>query len=437
MKSKNNLPFSNLKFENWKNLLFFAIICCYFITFFLYFVYDDLGGDYQAYWITGKIADTKGYSEIYNLSEMKIVYRQIINDSGDQAKIETLLSNISPAPYFSVFFIPFQFLSRISVINGYKLWTFFNLVLLLGYLIFFLRRMDSRNHTYVSDMKLLIPFLISYPVFFNISCGQVEVFVLICAGEFLRNAAKKRPIISGLWLGGLLLKPQLLILVIPIFIIMRYWKALLGFFASSGIILLISLWLSGLAGMRALINLWTNYSDGVALIVPEIMINWRMVGVIINNLLNTSFGSVITGLGIILTILAVFFLIKQIPSYGSSLWVIKMIGVFAATLAITWHSNYHMAMVLIPFLVYALVNKLLPEKFILLWGITASVIFLGTRIIELFFFGLTKIDYFNFHLIVIAFIGLISNILILIFMIQYNDKLETSLTKRLSINYKS
>ena len=436
MKSKNR-PFSNLKLENWTNLLYFPIIFFYLIIFISFILGGARGSDYEAYWITGKIADTKGYSEIYNLSETKIVYRQIIDKSADQAKNYDLLNFTSPAPYFSLFFVPFQFLSRISVASGFIIWTFMNLVILIGYLIFFLRRIDSGNCTHVSNLKLLIPFLISYPVFFNIMCGQVEVFILICAGEFVRQAGNKKPILSGLWLGGLLLKPQLLILIIPIFIIMRYWKALIGFFASSGIILLISLWLSGLAGMRALINLWTNYSDGVAPISPEIMINWRMVGVNIDNLLNTSFGSVITGLGIILTILAVFFLIKQIPSYGSSLWVMKMMGVFAATLAITWHSNYHMAMVLIPFLVYALVNKLLPEKWIRFWGIATPVAYLGILIFELFFFGLTRIDPFNIHGIIVAFTGIISNLLILFFMIDYYNNWEISLSKRLSFISKS
>ena len=173
----------------------------------------------------------------------------------------------------------------------------------------------------------------------------------------------------------------------------------MGFFASPGIILAISLQLSGLTGMRAPINLWTNYSDGVAPIVPEIMINWRMVGVNINNLLNTSLGWVITGLGTILTILAVSFLIKHIPSYGSSEWVMKLMGVFVAALAITWHAHYHMAMVLVPFMVYALVNKLVPDKWILFWGITTPVVFNGTLIIELYFFGLMRINSINVHMI--------------------------------------
>ena len=437
MKIKLTRPFSGLESDNWRNLLFFAIICAYFMLFCSFLSGGARGSDYELYWSTGIIADEKGYSQIYNLSELRNVYRQIVDESGNYANNDAYINEIFPVAYFSMFFVIFQFLSRISVASGFMIWTFLNLAILIVYMLFFLRRIDSGNSTNLSKLKLLIPFLISYPVFFNIMCGQVEVFVLICAGEFLRNAVKKRPIISGLWLGGLLLKPQLLILIIPIFIIMRYWKALLGFFASSGIILAVSLQLSGLIGMRALIDLWTKYGTGIPASDLQKMINWRMVGANINNLLHTSLGWTITSLGMILTILAVFFLIKQIPSYGSSLWIMKMMGVFAATLVITWHSLSHMAMVLIPFLVYALVNELLPEKWIRFWGIATSVAYLGTLIFELLFFGLMRIDPINIHEIVVAFTGIISNLMILFFIIKYDKNIETSLFKHLSINNKS
>lgn len=428
-------PFSNLKFGGWRNLLYFVIICFYCVVFFASLLYGSLGGDYLQYWIAGKIADVKGYSEVYNLSELRSVQGQILVESGDIEKENDTSFAPLPLGYFSVFIIPFQFLSRFSIENGYILWTILNLGLLIGYLVFFLRKTIPGNETKIPDLKLLLPFLISYAVFFNITCGQVEVFVLICAGEFVRQAGNNKPILSGLWLGGLLLKPPLLILIIPIFIIMRYWKVLLGFFASSGMILGTSLLLSGLDGMRELINIWTKVTGVTAPTAPEIMINWRMVGVNLNNLLNTSLGWIITGLGMVLTIMAVFYLIRHIPPYGSPFWVMTILGVFTATLAITWHSHYHMAMVLIPFLVYALVNKLLPEKIILLWGITAPIVFLGTLIIEVFFFGLLRINPIYVHMIAIAFTGLISNILLLITILHKNRELP--LSKRLSIVSKS
>jgi len=271
-------------------------------------------------------------------------------------------------------------------------------------------------------LKLLILMLISWPVFFNMACGQIEVFLLVCAGEFIRYAFSKKPVLSGIWLGGLLLKPQLLIIIVPIFLIMRNWKVLMGFIVSSGIILMTSLLLSGFAGMKALINLLTKFSDSVATAAPGIMINWRMVGVNVNALMNTSFGWVITGLGMVLTILAVYFLIKHNPPYGSSKWVMTMLGVFSATLAITWHSHYHMAMVLIPFLIYASLYKLLPEKILFLWGIVTPAAWFGTVIVGLFVMYFANIYFPTYPWIVAAFSGFILNLVILISTIKSSYK---------------
>ena len=309
--------------------------------------------------------------------------------------------------------------------HGYWLWTFFNLVILIGYLVFFLRSTNPGSGTTISGLKLLILVLISYPVFLNMIFGQVEVFLLICTGEFIRSAGSKNPVLSGIWLGGLLLKPQLLILIIPIFLIMRNWKILMGFIVSSGIILTTSFLLSGFAGMKALINLWTKYSVGMATNAPQKMINWRMIGVNVNALMNTSLGWVITGLGMVLTILAVYFLLKQNPPFGSPPWIMTMLGVFSATIAITWHSHYHIAMVLIPFLIYASLYKLLPRKILYLWGIVTPITILGLVIVGLFVLLVAKMNSTNYEAMVIAFSGFVLNLVILFFTIKssYTRKL--------------
>ena len=121
--------------------------------------------------------------------------------------------------------------------------------------------------------------LLSFPVIVSLTEGQVEVFLVVCMGEFIRYALNKKPLLSGIWLGGLLLKPQLLIIIIPILMIQKNWKVLMGFFASSGVIIGSSFILSGTKGMRSLIDLWIRFSAGIATSSPERMINWRMVAV--------------------------------------------------------------------------------------------------------------------------------------------------------------
>ena len=422
MNRKRRALFSNFKFENWKNLILFALICFYFFVFFgTYFVFGGIKGDYLAFWSVGKIADERGYSQIYDLNNIRSVQTKELQALGLITNANDSSIPLFPVPYFSIFVLPFQLLSRVDLVDGYWIWTILNLIILIGYLVFFMRRTNPGSGTTVSGFKLFIFMLISWPVFFNMACGQIEVFLLVCAGEFIRYAVGKKPVLSGIWLAGLLLKPQLLILIIPIILIMRSWKVLMGFIVSSGIILMTSLLLSGFAGMKALINQWTKFSDSVATAAPQVMINWRMVGLNLNNLLNTSLGWVITGLGMVLTLLAVYFLVKQRPPFGSPKWVMAMLGVFSATLAITWHSHYHMAMVLIPFLVYVSIFKLLPEKIIYLWATVASVAWFGVAVIGLSVLFFTGIYEYSYPWMAAAFSGFILNLVILISTMRFTN----------------
>jgi len=415
--------------DYWKNLILFAAIC-FFIAFIIgSFGSRSVGGDFLGYWSVGKIADQKGFSEIYDLEDLRIVQLQALDRLGYSGITDESLYSTMPVPYLSFFLVPFTYLSRIELIYSYWAWALLNLVILIGYLVFFLRRTNPGCTSKIFDLRLIVLMLISWPVLINILEGQVEVFLLVCVGEFIRSSVAKKPLLSGIWLGGILLKPQLLILIIPIFLIKRDWKLLCGFCIASGIILMSSFSLSGFTGFNGLLNLWIKQSGGMLLSAPRAMINWRMVGTNINALMNTSFGWVITGLGMVLTILAVYLLIRRNPSFGSPPWIMTMLGFFSATLAFTWHSHSHMAMILIPFLIYASIYKLLPEKIIFLWGITSQVTYFGLSIINLFVFSLLKINNTDYIPIVIGFSGLITNLIIFISTLKFKESQPETLVE--------
>lgn len=418
MKDKWKVFFSNLKALKWKNLLLFAIACFYIGLVVVWVGERDspiqYGGDFLGYWSVGKIADEKGYSEIHDIDNLRIVETQELKALGFLGN--TSDSSLSPptAHYLSFYIVPFQLLSKLELKTSFWVWTLFNLAILIGYLVFYLRKVLPGNVVTNSGLSLLFLVLVSFPVFNNLVNGQVNIFLLVCVGEMIRNAVKKKPLLSGLWMGGLLLKPVLLILIIPIFLIMRNWKVLLGFIVSSGMILTTSLILSGFTGMSALFNAWTKFGENSSLIGPGSMINWRMIGVNLNLLLNTPFGWVITGMGIVLTTLTVFFLIKQCPPYGRPSWVLIMLGVFAATLAITWHSHAHMAMVMIPFLVYVSLHKLLPEKIIFLWVLITPVSWIVIILMGSFLRNSDTFSILEYQGMVIALSGFIGNLAILV-----------------------
>ncbi|MCJ7695923.1 MAG: glycosyltransferase 87 family protein, partial [Anaerolineaceae bacterium] len=407
----------NFKHINWMILILIITGCLNIFAINVLVVdgsfFSTYGADYLAYWSAGKIADHKGYSEIYDLNNLGSVQTQELTSLGVLPKTDGSAIPILPVAYLSFFVLPFQILSRIDLVDSYWIWTILNLIILIGYLVFYLRKTLPESGAVVNGLKLFIPVLISYPVFYNIIIGQVEVLLVVCAGEFIRNAVRKKSILSGLWLGGLLVKPQLLILIIPIIIILRNWKVLMGFVASSGIILVTSFILSGSAGIKGLINLWTRYSVGIATGSPEAMINWRMVGLNLNNLFNTSLGWIVSGFGMVLTILALYFLLNKISPFGSPSWVTTMLGVFSATLAITWHAHQHMAMILIPFLVYSSLYNLLPKKILFLWVIVTPVVWFGMVIGGALTLIFAKMNIFDYQGMVVAFSGFALNLVIL------------------------
>ena len=414
--------------EYWKNLLLFAVICSFLANILWSLGSRTVGGDFLGYWSVGKIADQKGFSETYTLENLRITQLEALERLGYSEITDESSYSIMPVPYLSFFLVPFKYLSRIELIYSYWTWTLLNLAILIGYLVFFLRKTNPEGTSKIFDLRLIILMLISWPVLINIIEGQVTVFLLVCAGEFIRYSVAKKPLLAGIWLGGMLLKPQLLFLVIPIFLLKRNWKLLGGFCIASGMILLTSVSLSGFTGFIGLLNLWMNES-GIVSSAPRAMMNWRMIGANINAFMNTSLGWVITGLGMVLTILAVYVLIRRNPNFGSPAWVMTMLGIFSATLAITWHSHAHMAMILIPFLIYASIHKLLPEKIIFLWATTSQVTYIGLIIINLFVFSLMTIANTNCIPKVIGFLGLITNLIIFISTLKYKESQPETLVE--------
>lgn len=355
---------------NWKIIVLFAI-AIFYAGLFVISIRDSespihYGGDYLAFWSAGKIADEQGFSEIYDLETLRKVQSLELKLKGFIGESDTSSFITLPAPYLSFFILPFGLLSRINVESSYWVWVVLNLFIVIGYLIFFIRKTRLQENGLSLNFYLLTLVLASFPLFDNLINGQLNVFLMVCTGEFVRNALRKKPVLSGVWLGGLLLKPQLLILIIPILLIRRQWKAFFGFAISSGLITLSSIALSGIEGTLALIRLWTGWGEGNAITAPTAMINWRMIGTLINDLTNLPVGWIFAGLGIAVTLMLIYFIEKN-TSQDNPRWVLGILGIFATTLVITWHSHHHMALVLIPLLLYVTVNNLFPENILFLW----------------------------------------------------------------------
>jgi hypothetical protein len=388
---------------NWKMVILFSVITLYLVLMGVWFSSKDAyGNDYLAFWGAGKLASEKGYAAVYDLSSLnKIQVQELRRVSGNsQLTILTL-----PAALFSVFILPFQILSRLNLEVSYWVWTLLNLAALILYLIFFRRKLSADKKSAVYDLLLL---LCAFPVLDNFANGQVEVFLLICVGEFIRNAVEDKPLLSGLWLGGLLLKPQILILILPILLIMRWWKPFFGFLISASVLLITSFCLSGIAGFTGLLKLWTGYAGGIATSAPEAMLNWRMIALRLNALSGTNLGWWAAGMGMLLTLAALIVLLRHRPEYGSPRWVLVMLGIFSATLALTWHAHFHMALALLPLVLFASMHHQITENLTFWWVMLTPLAWVVSSLLGV----LVGPSMGNLQGVVIALTGFIMNLVL-------------------------
>jgi hypothetical protein len=98
-----------------------------------------------------------------------------------------------------------------------------------------------------------------------------------------------------------------------------------------------------------------------------------------------------------------------------------MLGILAATCAVTWHSNIPMAMILIPFLIYVAEKNLLSHSLIFLWVSLTPLVFMMEYILVVFIIlGVIPDIMINSTLTGVS--GLILNMVLTVAVLRYLNK---------------
>ena len=109
--------------------------------------------------------------------------------------------------------------------------------------------------------------------------------------------------------------------------------------------------------------------------VPEKMSYFRMLGILLNGIAHSSLCWIAAGLGMALTgTLCLRLLPRRHKKPTEEHLVHQLTGVLAASLIFTWHSHIHMAMVMIPFLIFGWLNGNLPQRTVVSWTILPAVL---------------------------------------------------------------
>ena len=365
--TRRALPFQGMQRDAWVRLACAALAACYLLQLGLEVYWHNTCGhlaiDYCALRSAGQVARTSGFANVYDLAALGRVEREVTPRT-------TAPFVVSPIAYLPIFVVPLQLLPSLDPTTGYWLWTAINLGVLVLYLLFFIRQTTGSR----PSAALLGLCLLSLPVYWNLFDGQVNVWLLISVGEVIRASLGGRPFRAGLWLGGLLLKPQLLLLVIPVLLFQRAFKLLAGLAVSSFALLASSWLLIGDGGMGRLASLWVGFGNGLPTNDVGMMMNWRMLGALLGTLWSPLLAWIAIAAGLIATLVTALYLCRRID-FQSEDSVVIWLGLWAATLLFAWHSHVHMSLILLPPLMYLSVTKRLSCAALTLWVLLPAFLY--------------------------------------------------------------
>lgn len=222
-----------LKLYLWALLLLELIICLGFRS-------SIRSGaiDFRVYYTAGYMLRTGQTSLLYDLPTEKLLQNQLI------APMPGALAFFAP-PFAA---LPFAPLSLLPYHAAFWVLLAINLALLL----FTARIMRSHLNALAARWPPLpfLLFLTFIPAGLTLVMGQLSILMLLffCAGfALLQNS---RPMLAGLVLSLALIKFQIVIPVVLLFLLWRQWRFLLGFLTGSALLAALSILLVGLRGSQ-------------------------------------------------------------------------------------------------------------------------------------------------------------------------------------------
>lgn len=166
-----------------------------------------LGSDFVNYWAGGRLALQGRLDVIYDLARYNVVLKEWFHP-------ELLLMTFSYPPHMLLFLAP---VALVPYLVALALWSLTGAV---GFIAVALGGKPLRD-----DRRLMWALLLAPVVWVNIVFGQ---FGLLLAAMFIGalRALPTRPVLAGILIGVLTVKPQLGLLLAPLLLLLGAWRAL-------------------------------------------------------------------------------------------------------------------------------------------------------------------------------------------------------------------
>lgn len=350
-------------------LLLFAAAC-----FYIRFVQDQLGlrglfeyvgVDYRVWWSATQVAVHYGVRSIYDLDKLRQSQSWLYYSFA--VPFHPVRYMTMPMPYLPIFIAPLLPLTFFSPVSGFIYWTTYEAMLMILYLIRFQRRVDSKRLPEWWWIAL------SFPVFLDLQFGNVNVWMLILTGEVIISFLDQQETRTGFFLGLMMVKPQILVLIVPGLILCRAWRTLYSFSWTAGAIVIASIGVGGYDSLIELSNILSDYKPQYGNF-PNSMMNLRMIGANLEDLFGvTAWPLVHMSMGACLLLGIIFFLRPEALSREKV--PTTLMGALAATLAATWHSQPTMAVTMFPILYFLRTRGKLSLSVYFCWIVLPIVTF--------------------------------------------------------------
>jgi hypothetical protein len=308
-------------------------------------LFDYVALDYRGTRTAGEAILAHGLEAPYDPGRLEASQRQLYDRYVHGAGRGALPFGIVPAPYpppFSLAFVPSTLLAPVP---GFVAWTLFHCTVFILYQLRLGRAFQVARPGWLIAAVMLSP-----PVFIHLVMGQISVWLMVFFGEAVIAFDRGRPLHAGFWLGLLVFKPQVLVLIIPALVIARQWHMLAGMAVAVAVVLAPTVIVAGdwVTGYTGGLRKFVDATGMVMNTFPTSMTNWRAFALNASRVVPRVVAWGVALLGMILTGAAGLVCGRELRGVGRPAAPIAWLGLVAATDALTWHAHVHQTLLLVP-----------------------------------------------------------------------------------------
>lgn len=213
-----------------------SLVFSFSLIFLVYFRQAAFRSDFISYYTAASILkDGKG-TDLYNIQEQDTYEKRLVNLHGAHLPYRYL-------PFVAVVFRPF---ANLSFIQGFVVFTLLNIGILVWYIL-----TAEKVFTRFKHPAFLSAIVLCYiPNLQTILGGQISLIISLLILFIYLSLKNKKNFLTGILTGFMLVKIQYIIIIPFLFFLVKKKRQFLGGLCISlGIILAVSLWVTGFEGL--------------------------------------------------------------------------------------------------------------------------------------------------------------------------------------------